>query len=86
MRQALAGMLWSKQFYYYDVDHGSRSIERPRLRSPTRDRETSTGATSGAATSSRCPTSGSTPGIAAWDLAFHCVASAWSTGTSPRTR
>ena len=20
MRQALAGMLWSKQFYYYDVD------------------------------------------------------------------
>ena len=20
MRQALAGMIWSKQFYYYDVD------------------------------------------------------------------
>ena len=38
MRQALAGMLWSKQFYYYDVDvwleehgaHPSRGGRRPR--------------------------------------------------------
>ena len=25
MRQALAGMLWTKQYYYFDVDRGSRS-------------------------------------------------------------
>ena len=35
MRQALAGMLWTKQYYYYDVDqwleeHGSTRSTRPR--------------------------------------------------------
>ena len=42
MRQVLAGMLWSKQFYYYDVDrwledtgpaHTSRIERRPRVMS-----------------------------------------------------
>src|SRR5262249_23633882 len=38
MRQALAGMLWSKQFYYYDVDkwleeHGADPF-KPRRRAP----------------------------------------------------
>ena len=30
MRQALAGMLWSKQYYYFDVNNGSRSMARSR--------------------------------------------------------
>jgi hypothetical protein len=62
MRQALAGMLWSKQFYYYDVDrwlseHGADPFS-PRRHAPA----TSTGTTSTTRTSSRCRTSGSTRG------------------------
>jgi hypothetical protein len=39
MRQALAGMLWSKQFYYYDVDrwleeHGAGPFKRNRGAAP----------------------------------------------------
>ena len=64
MRQALAGMLWSKQFYHYDVD---RWLDGARRRSVQADsasarRATSTGTTCTTATSSRCRTSGSTPG------------------------
>jgi hypothetical protein len=49
MRQALAGMLWSKQYYRYDVHHWRR--------------ETSSGTTCTTPTSSPCRTSGSTPGM-----------------------
>ena len=31
MRQALAGMLWTKQFYFYDGDDGWRSTARDPL-------------------------------------------------------
>ena len=39
MRQALAGMLWSKQFYYYDIDkwlgeHGCRPVQAEASRRP----------------------------------------------------
>ena len=38
MRQAIAGMLWSKQFYFYDLDtwlkeHGANPFN-PRKRAP----------------------------------------------------
>ena len=26
LRQALAGMLWTKQYYYFDLDHGSTNL------------------------------------------------------------
>jgi hypothetical protein len=63
MRQALAGMLWSKQWYHYDV---RRWVEGDPP-SQHRHRNGGTGAianghTSTTTTSSRCPTSGSIPG------------------------
>jgi hypothetical protein len=36
MRQALAGMLWSKQCYYFDVDRWLRERHVHPLRAPTR--------------------------------------------------
>ena len=64
MRQALAGMLWSKQFYHYDVDkwleeRGSDPFKETRKAGA---RATTTGTTCTTATSSPCRTSGSTPG------------------------
>ncbi len=63
MRQALAGMLWSKQFYHYDVDRwleerGAAPFEPKRAPPPA----TSTGITWTTPTSSRCRTSGNTRG------------------------
>ena len=65
MRQALAGMLWSKQFYYYDVDNWLEERGSAIRSSPTRKigaAQRSAGITCTTATSSRCPTSGSIPG------------------------
>ncbi len=50
-RQALAGLIWSKQFYFFDVPRRSGGTDA-----------TATGATSTTPTSSPCPTSGNTPG------------------------
>ena len=63
MRQALAGMLWSKQFYDYDVDdwlaaHGDRRLRIPGIAAAQRGVVT----TWSTPTSSPCRTSGSTPG------------------------
>ena len=62
MRQALAGMLWGKQYYEYDVhrwlrEHGVNPWD-PKL--PPARSATFPGSTWSRATSSRCPTSGST--------------------------
>ena len=63
-RQAFAGLLWTKQFYHYDVAHwlegdpASRRRRHPRGRRP----QQRLARTSTTATSSRCPTSGSTRG------------------------
>jgi hypothetical protein len=63
IRQGYAGLLWSKQFYYYVVDHWLEGDpDSPRRPRPARTAATATGGTCTAATSSRCPTSGSTPG------------------------
>ena len=63
-RQALAGMIWSKQFYYYDVPRVAATATRPsrRRRPSAATAATATGCTSTTPTSSRCPTSGSIPG------------------------
>ncbi|MFN2452353.1 MAG: glucosidase [Candidatus Dormibacteria bacterium] len=74
MRQAFAGMLWSKQFYHYDVDRwlSGDSAQPP----PPAARE------SGRNQSWRhlnnrdvisMPDTWEYPWYAAWDLAFHCI-------------
>ena len=74
MRQALAGMLWSKQCYYFDVDRWLRERHLHPLRAPTRR---------GSRNESwfhmvnhdvvSMPDKWEYPWYAAWDLAFHCI-------------
>ena len=64
LRQGYAGLLWSKQFYYYVTPALARGRPEPAgsRRQSARKGATPNGRTSTAATSSRCPTSGSIPG------------------------
>jgi hypothetical protein len=74
MRQALAGMLWSKQCYYFDVDRLLRERNVHPLRAPARR---------GTRNESwfhmfnhdvvSMPDKWEYPWYAAWDLAFHCI-------------
>ena len=74
MRQALAGMLWSKQCYYFDVDQWLRERHLHPLRMPVRR---------GSRNESwfhmfnhdvvSMPDKWEYPWYAAWDLAFHCL-------------
>jgi len=74
MRQALAGMLWSKQTYYFDVDQWLRERQVHPLRAPVRR---------GTRNESwfhmynqdvvSMPDKWEYPWYAAWDLAFHCI-------------
>jgi hypothetical protein len=74
MRQAFAGMLWSKQFYNYDVDawlDGDPAEPRP-------PEARTSGRNSGwrhldAHDILSMPDTWEYPWFAAWDLAFHCV-------------
>jgi hypothetical protein len=72
MRQALAGMLWSKQFYLYDVgewlrERGSSPFTTRGLRNePWYQMEN--------ADIFSMPDTWEYPWYASWDLAFHCVA------------
>jgi hypothetical protein len=75
MRQALAGMLWSKQFYYYDVDkwleeRGSDPFKPTRKQAPRNDHWHHM--YNGDVIS--MPDKWEYPWYAAWDLAFHVVA------------
>jgi hypothetical protein len=75
MRQALAGMLWSKQFYYYDVDrwleeHGSEPFKAGRRVAPRNDHWHHMHN----ADVISMPDKWEYPWYAAWDLAFHCLA------------
>ena len=87
MRQAFAGMLWSKQLYDYDVRAlaGRRPGPAARRRRRGSTAATPAGATSTPSTSCRCRTSGSTPGSppGTWPS----TASRWPTSTrrSPST-
>jgi hypothetical protein len=74
MRQALAGMLWSKQCYYFDVDQWLRERHFHPLRAPIQR---------GTRNESwfhmfnhdvvSMPDKWEYPWYAAWDLAFHCI-------------
>jgi hypothetical protein len=75
MRQALAGMLWSKQFYLYDVDkwleeRGSDPFKESRKQAPRNDHWHHM--YNGDVIS--MPDKWEYPWYAAWDLAFHVVA------------
>jgi hypothetical protein len=74
MRQALAGMLWSKQFYYYDVDQwleerGSDPFKPTRKASPRNDHWHHMHN----ADVISMPDKWEYPWYAAWDLAFHIL-------------
>jgi hypothetical protein len=74
MRQALAGMLWSKQYYFFDADrwleeHGADPFTRsPR---PVRNREWVHMINDHVIS---MPDKWEYPWYAAWDLAFHAIA------------
>ena len=72
MRQAFAGMLWSKQFYCYDVTKWLEDVARPATTTPelVADRKW-IGRLCMTMRSFRCRTV-EDPWFAAWDLAFHC--------------
>jgi hypothetical protein len=75
MRQALAGMLWTKQFYHYDVDRwleerGSDPFKATRRAAPRNDRWHHM--YNGDVIS--MPDKWEYPWYAAWDLAFHVLA------------
>jgi hypothetical protein len=74
MRQALAGMLWSKQFYFYDVDkwleeRGADPFKADRKQAPRNDGWHHM--YNGDVIS--MPDKWEYPWYAAWDLAFHVV-------------
>jgi hypothetical protein len=75
MRQALAGMLWSKQFYYYDLDkwleeRGADPFKATRKTAPRNDQWHHM--YNGDIIS--MPDKWEYPWYAAWDLAFHVIA------------
>ncbi|MGH9254102.1 MAG: MGH1-like glycoside hydrolase domain-containing protein [Vicinamibacterales bacterium] len=75
MRQALAGMLWSKQFYYYDVDkwlveRGADPFKPSRRAAPRNDHWHHMQN----ADIFSMPDKWEYPWYAAWDLAFHVLA------------
>jgi hypothetical protein len=74
LRQALAGMLWSKQFYHYDV---RRWLDGdPAQPSPPAERQTGRNAHWRHLNNMdviSMPDTWEYPWYAAWDLAFHCI-------------
>ena len=74
MRQALAGMLWSKQFYHYDVNRWLRGdpAEPPPPPERLHGRNHDWTHLYNADVISMCD-KWEYPWFAAWDLAFHCV-------------
>ena len=75
MRQALAGMLWSKQFYYYDVGALAHGARRRSLRA-ARQLGSATPQWSHMVNADviSMPDKWEYPWYAAWDLAFHTIA------------
>jgi hypothetical protein len=74
MRQALAGMMWSKQFYHYDVNRWLRGdpLEPPPPAERKHGRNHEWTHLYNADVISMCD-KWEYPWYAAWDLAFHCV-------------
>ncbi|HXY11460.1 MAG TPA: glucosidase [Terriglobales bacterium] len=75
MRQALAGMLWSKQFYFYDVDRWllERGFDPLRVTHKTQPRNNHWSHMYNGDILSM-PDKWEYPWYAAWDLAFHALA------------
>jgi hypothetical protein len=75
MRQSLAGLLWTKQFYHYDVGRwlrgDSEGPEPPRSRRGGRNSQWNHLYNADIVS---MPDKWEYPWYAAWDLAFHCVA------------
>ena len=73
-RQAFAGLLWSKQFYHYDVDRWLKGDpagpEPPRERLQGRNAEWTHLYNADVIS---MPDKWEYPWYAAWDLAFHCI-------------
>ncbi len=74
-RQALAGLLWSKQFFYYDVDTWLRGDPAGPPPPPQRSRNKGWRHLSNFDII-LMPDTWEYPWYAAWDLAFHCIAMA----------
>jgi hypothetical protein len=74
-RQALAGLLWSKQFFYYDVDQWLRGDPAGPPPPPGRSRNKGWRHLSNFDVIIM-PDTWEYPWYAAWDLAFHCIAMA----------
>ena len=74
-RQAFAGLLWSKQYYHYVVDHWLQGDAvgppPPEARKRGRNHEWTHLATADVLS---MPDKWEYPWFAAWDMAFHCVA------------
>ncbi|ASU34026.1 MGH1-like glycoside hydrolase domain-containing protein [Mucilaginibacter xinganensis] len=73
-RQALAGMLWNKQFYYYDINHwlhGDPAEPKPPARRINSRNSKWTHFNTRDIIS--MPDKWEYPWFAAWDLAFHCI-------------
>lgn len=73
LRQALAGMIWSKQFFHYDVDRWLRGDQLPPPASRWHGRNRSWRHMKAGDVISM-PDTWEYPWFAAWDLAFHCGA------------
>ena len=85
-RQAFAGMLWSKQFYGYDVAEWLDGDPRPAAAAGCASTAaTAAGAHLNAADIISMPDKWEYPWFAAWDLAFHCVSLSLIDPDSPRT-
>jgi len=75
MRQAFAGMLWSKQLYNYDVTRWlAGDPTQPPPPASRRSGRNSTWTNFNAFDIMSMPDKWEYPWFAAWDLAFHCVA------------
>ncbi|QQS46656.1 MAG: glucosidase [Acidobacteriota bacterium] len=73
-RQALAGLLWSKQFYYYDLNRWLRGD--PGQPDPPADRKRGRNSDWSHLYNAdvvSMPDKWEYPWFAAWDLAFHCI-------------
>lgn len=76
MRQALAGMLWSKQYFYYDLktwlnEHNAGPFSTPEMRKKVRNGEWAHMYNDDIIS---MPDKWEYPWYAAWDLAFHMLA------------
>jgi hypothetical protein len=74
MRQAFAGMLWSKQFYHYDVEKWLEGDEnQPKPPSERKKGRNAEWRHLNNADVISMPDKWEYPWYAAWDLAFHCI-------------